>query len=110
MEEKLKQYMTEYYRGFIGFELEYIEDFYQSVKTYQRINLREYETSVLEKDIIFPPGEITTGVRDERAIFIMKLGGETVKRILEKILIANPQEGAAKEEMDNQLKFFKTEA
>ncbi|PKC03491.1 hypothetical protein RhiirA5_423682 [Rhizophagus irregularis] len=81
MEEKLKQYMTEYYRGFIGFELEHIEDFYQSVKTYQRINLGEYET----------------------AIFTMKLGGETVKRILEKILLANPQEGAAKEEMDNQL-------
>ncbi|CAB4418242.1 unnamed protein product [Rhizophagus irregularis] len=120
MEETLKQYITEYYRGFIGFEIEHIEDFYQASKTYKRINLGEYETTV--RDILYPPGEIRIGVRDARciptrpvqkhflmdlAIFTMKLGGETVKRILEKILRENPREGAANEKMNNELDSLK---
>ncbi|PKY57061.1 hypothetical protein RhiirA4_477864 [Rhizophagus irregularis] len=45
MEEALKQYMTEKYKS---------------------LNLQEYEIAHLDKDILFPPGEIYKGVRDER--------------------------------------------
>ncbi|PKB97460.1 hypothetical protein RhiirA5_433118 [Rhizophagus irregularis] len=106
MEETLKQYLNEYYRGFTGFELEHIEDFTKCLKEYKKFNLEEYEISHLDKDMLFPLGDIKIGVRDARttkgsniykdilmdiAIFTMKMGGENVKRILETILLENSQ-------------------
>ncbi|CAB4432617.1 unnamed protein product [Rhizophagus irregularis] len=110
MEETLKQYMNEYYRGFTGFEIEHILDFEKCMIYYKRIGLAEYEKAHLDEDILFPPGDIRIGIRDERnngsmktnilmdlAVFTMKLGGENLKRILEKILLGISIEGAAKE-------------
>ncbi|PKC64969.1 hypothetical protein RhiirA1_461687 [Rhizophagus irregularis] len=112
MEETLKQYMNEYYRGFTGFGIEHIYDFARCITYYKRISLEEYEKKYLDEDILFPPGNIKIGIRDERndrhmhmnenilidfAVFTMKLGGETIKRILEKILLGISIEGAVKE-------------
>uniref|UniRef100_U9T771 Uncharacterized protein n=1 Tax=Rhizophagus irregularis (strain DAOM 181602 / DAOM 197198 / MUCL 43194) TaxID=747089 RepID=U9T771_RHIID len=105
-EETLKQYLNEYYRGFTGFELEHIEDFSKSLKEYKKFNLEEYKILHLDKDMLYPPGDIKIGVRDARitkerniykdilmdtAVFTMKMGGENVKRILETILLENSQ-------------------
>ncbi|PKK66772.1 hypothetical protein RhiirC2_784359 [Rhizophagus irregularis] len=65
-EETLKQYMNEYYRGFTGFELEHLEDFAKCLKEYKEFKLAEYEVAHLDKDILFPPGDIKIGVRDAR--------------------------------------------
>ncbi|CAB4432519.1 unnamed protein product [Rhizophagus irregularis] len=102
--------MNEYYRGFTGFEIEHILDFEKCMIYYKRIGLAEYEKAHLDEDILFPPGDIRIGIRDERnngsmktnilmdlAVFTMKLGGENLKRILEKILLGISIEGAAKE-------------
>ncbi|PKY52161.1 hypothetical protein RhiirA4_469626 [Rhizophagus irregularis] len=105
-EETLKQYINEYYRGFTGFELEHLEDFAKCLKEYKEFNLAEYEVAHLDKDILFPPGDIKIGVRDARttsknnvskkilmdiAVFTMKMGGENVKRILETIILEKSQ-------------------
>ncbi|UZO06237.1 uncharacterized protein OCT59_026567 [Rhizophagus irregularis] len=118
MEETLKQYLNEYYRGFTGFELEHIEDFTKCLKEYKKFNLEEYEISHLDKDMIFPPGDIKIGVRDARttkgsniykdtlmdiAIFTMKMGGENVKRILETILLENSQAGTTTDKEEGTL-------
>ncbi|CAB4426312.1 unnamed protein product [Rhizophagus irregularis] len=108
-EELLKQYMNEYYRGFTGFELEHLEDFAKCLKEYKEFNLAEYEVEHLDKDILFPPGDIKIGVRDsgttsksnvsknilmDIAVFTMKMGGENIKRILEKIILENSRKDA----------------
>ncbi|CAB4442378.1 unnamed protein product [Rhizophagus irregularis] len=79
MEEVLKQLITEFYRGFA--------------------DLAEYEKTHLEEDLGFPPGQIHKAVLSERriigltvvtdydtlvkvAVFTMKLGGETFKKML----------------------------
>ncbi|CAB5386223.1 unnamed protein product [Rhizophagus irregularis] len=108
-EETLKQYMNEYYRGFTGFELEHLEDFAKCLKEYKEFNLADYEIAHLDNDILFPPGDIKIGVRDARttsksniskkilmdiAVFTMKMGGENIKRILEKILLEKSRNDA----------------
>ncbi|PKK56471.1 hypothetical protein RhiirC2_829012, partial [Rhizophagus irregularis] len=119
-EETLKQYMNEYYRGFTGFELEHLEDFAKCLKEYKEFNLAEYEIAHLDKDILFPPGDIKIGVRDARttsksnvskkilmdiAVFTMKMGGENVKRILETILLEKTRNDATtKDETGENIK------
>ncbi|PKY25284.1 hypothetical protein RhiirB3_440168 [Rhizophagus irregularis] len=127
MEETLKQYMNEYYRGFTGFGIEHIYDFARCITYYKRISLEEYEKKYLDEDILFPPGNIKIGIRDERndrhmhmnenilidfAVFTMKLGGETIKRILEKILLGISIEGAVKEgaAVDDELELLKVKS
>ncbi|PKY59496.1 hypothetical protein RhiirA4_482285 [Rhizophagus irregularis] len=100
MEETLKQYMNEYYRGFTGFQLEYLEDFGQCLQYFKKLDLAEYETNYLDKDI-----DTLMNI----AVFIMKLGGETVKRILETILLGNFQAGAANDTTADELKKMKDE-
>jgi hypothetical protein len=89
------------------------------------MNLKEYEIAHLDEDILFPPGEITIGISDagktrnmysmqesilmDLAVFTMKLGGETVKRILEKILLGISIEGAAKKDAATDVTKLKDE-
>ncbi|PKY53238.1 hypothetical protein RhiirA4_498579 [Rhizophagus irregularis] len=108
-EELLKQYMNEYYRGFTGFEnlvnlLKRFTNFLMFLKL-NRLMLHQH----LDKDILFPPGDIKIGVRDsgttsksnvsknilmDIAVFTMKMGGENIKRILEKIILENSRKDA----------------
>ncbi|PKK64817.1 hypothetical protein RhiirC2_810025 [Rhizophagus irregularis] len=92
MEETLKQYITEYYRGFIGFEIEHIEDFYQASKTYKRINLGD---SLRQRYII------STRRNKDRST------RRKVAKPSKKILRENPREGAANEKMNNELDSLK---
>ncbi|CAB4431235.1 unnamed protein product [Rhizophagus irregularis] len=109
-EEFVKQYLKEYFRSFIGAELEYWTDFYKAYETRKRIDIAEYETTYLEKDEIYGPGKMPKGVLSERCeqdrnfyiaasnIFTIKLGAENIKKILEKIFRENSERGAANNE------------
>ncbi|PKC54763.1 hypothetical protein RhiirA1_476708 [Rhizophagus irregularis] len=103
MEEVLKQLITEFYRGFAGFEVEYTKDFYLALRKIEKLDLAEYEKTHLEEDLDFQIHKAVlserhiiglTGVTDydtlvKVAVFTMKLGGETFKRIVEKMLREN---------------------
>lgn len=102
-EEVLKQLITEFYRGFAGFEVEYTKDFYLALRKIEKLDLAEYEKTHLEEDLGFQIHKAVlserriiglTGVTDydtlvKVAVFTMKLGGETFKRIVEKMLREN---------------------
>ncbi|CAB4418476.1 unnamed protein product [Rhizophagus irregularis] len=119
LEEIIEQYLKVYYGGFIGFETKHVTNFTKTLMKYKRFNLPGYETEYLDKESLFPPGEINIGVRDETvrrgtnvyqdtlmdiAAFTMKLGGETLKRTLREIMVKIRKDAdAAVEDVTNMM-------
>ncbi|PKY27956.1 hypothetical protein RhiirB3_443889 [Rhizophagus irregularis] len=101
MEETLKQYLNEYYRGFTGFELEHIEDFTKCLKEYKKFNLEEYEISHLDKDMLFPPGDIK--IENSQASTTTQNGVTADK---EKGATTNKEEGATTDKKNEQTKLL----
>uniref|UniRef100_U9U651 Uncharacterized protein n=1 Tax=Rhizophagus irregularis (strain DAOM 181602 / DAOM 197198 / MUCL 43194) TaxID=747089 RepID=U9U651_RHIID len=108
----VKEYLLEYYRGFAGLELEYLRDFYEAEEKNEQISLAEQEKLHLEEEKLanLPPGRFFQSYYSERctekrhynmfraSIFTIKLGGNNIKSILEKIFRENLSKGAAKKD------------
>ncbi|PKK71929.1 hypothetical protein RhiirC2_710753 [Rhizophagus irregularis] len=108
----VKEYLLEYYRGFAGLELEYLRDFYEAEEKNEQISLAEQEKLHLEEEKLanLPPGRFFQSYYSERctekrhynmfrtSIFTIKLGGNNIKSILEKIFCENLSKGAAKKD------------
>src|SRR5688500_9970608 len=101
-EEELTNYMDRYFRGFAGFEMEHLDDFYNFCRKGKEFDLKEYELAHLNDEQFFELGAFlspffaikkgenqdTVNYRTMRklVIFTIKYGGDIIKEIIKKFL------------------------
>ncbi|PKY36805.1 hypothetical protein RhiirB3_460303, partial [Rhizophagus irregularis] len=94
----LRHYLLLFYKDFKGFETNHLDDFTNAMRKNSRVNLAEYESTYMERDLIFQPGEMGEGIINGKrkknndiikdnlmdfATFTMKMAGDTTKKLLE---------------------------
>ncbi|CAB4446018.1 unnamed protein product [Rhizophagus irregularis] len=89
-------------------ESKFLQDFYNIGKNNEEVfNFEEYERTYLGENTIIPPGEWTGIIAKEKhsnrqlpvflaVLFVIKLGGEILKNLLQEIAHENSSNGAAK--------------
>ncbi|CAB5205593.1 unnamed protein product [Rhizophagus irregularis] len=94
----LSHYILFFYKDFKGFEEHHLDDFANAIRENSRVNLAEYESKYMERDLIFGPGKMGEGIINEKrrrgndmikdnlmdfTTFTIKMAADTTKKLLE---------------------------